>query len=140
MANDSVCLVLSIVAMVLAVSPVKEWLKKLLPFLWPDYWDNSSTVDSSTRSADSGDANRKTGRGVREDWYPYGPADVKELYKLGGRFQYLENALERLSEENERLRDRQNAISVQRVYLAATERDGVAANSDHPPPQDLPDS
>lgn len=105
----------------LAVLPVKEWLKKLFPFFWPDYWDNSSTVDSSTRSADSGDANRKTGSDAREDWdwYPYGPADVKELYTLIGRNQYLGGAYGRLLEENERLRDRQNAISVQRVQLAA---------------------
>ena len=134
MADKIAGYVLPIVGIVLAVLPVKEWLKRLLPFLWPDYWENSSTVDSSTPSADSEDANRKTRRGIREDWYPYGPADVKELYKINGRFQYLENTLERLSEENERLRDRQNAISVQRVYLAATGRDGVAANSDHPPP------
>lgn len=122
MADDKVAgYVLPIVGIVLAVLPVKEWLKKLFPFFWPDYWDNSSTVDSSTRSADSGDANRKTGSDAREDWdwYPYGPADVKELYTLIGRNQYLGGAYGRLLEENERLRDRQNAISVQRVQLAA---------------------
>ena len=122
MADDKVAgYVLPIVGIVLAVLPVKEWLKRFLPFLWPDYWGNSSTVDSSTPSADSEDANRKTGSDAREDWdwYPYGPADVKELYTLIGRNQYLEGAYGRLLEENERLRDRQNAISVQRVQLAA---------------------
>ena len=117
MADKIAGYVLPIVGIVLAVLPVKEWLKRLLPFLWPDYWENSSTVDSSTPSADSEDANRKTGSDAREDWdwYPYGPADVKELYTLIGRNQYLEGAYGRLLEENERLRDRQNAISVQRV-------------------------
>ena len=121
MADKIAGYVLPIVGIVLAVLPVKEWLKKLFPFFWPDYWDNSSTVDSSTRSADSGDVNRKTGSDAREDWdwYPYGPADVKELYTLIGRNQYLEGAYGRLLEENERLRDRKNAISVQRVQLAA---------------------
>ena len=139
MADKIAGYVLPIVGIVLAVLPVKEWLKRLLPFLWPDYWENSSTVDSSTPSADSEDANRKTRSDAREDWdwYPYGPADVKELYTLIGRNQYLEGAYGRLLEENERLRDRQNAISVQRVYLAATGRDGVAVNSDHPPPKPL---
>ena len=121
MADKIAGYVLPIVGIVLAVLPVKEWLKRLLPFLWPDYWENSSTVDSSTPSADSEDANRKTGSDAREDWdwYPYGPADVKELYTLIGRNQYLEGAYGGLLEENERLRDRQNAISVQRVQLAA---------------------
>ena len=107
MADKIAGYVLPIVGIVLAVLPVKEWLKRFLPFLWPDYWGNSSTVDSSTPSADSEDANRKTGSDAREDWdwYPYGPADVKELYTLIGRNQYLEGAYGRLLEENERLRN-----------------------------------
>lgn len=140
MANLSVAgFVLALVALVLGLSPAKEWLKLGLPWIWPDYWFPTGTNHSSHHATNS----RGVGQG-RRSGRPGNPTSNEQtglmiLRQVIEAYGDLKVAYDRLLADNGTVRDSLNAVSIELRDLDSNGRDRVAANSDHDTPA-LPES
>lgn len=120
--------VLGVVAVVLGLSPAKEWLKLWFPWIWPDYWYPTSTTPSH-RTTNSGDVEPGRGSGHQGNPTSNEPADsmVRQAIEDYGA---LRADYDRLWADNGALRDNLNAVSIELRKLNSMGRDRVAANSD----------